>query len=50
MVPEPELPLVEPSAFDALLGWVIHQAGRVLCDPDAKMWGIDHGLRFAAPV
>ena len=38
------------AAFDVVTNNADRKAGHVLLDPDGRIWGIDHGLCFAAPV
>ncbi len=38
------------AVFDLLANNADRKAGHVLCGPDGRLWGIDHGLCFAAPV
>ncbi len=48
--PELAAPLRAMAAFDVVANNADRKAGHVLLDPDGRVWGIDHGLCFAAPV
>lgn len=43
-------PLRAMAAFDVVANNADRKAGHVLLDPAGRVWGIDHGLCFAAPV
>jgi hypothetical protein len=43
-------PLRAIAAFDVVTNNADRKAGHVLLDPDGRIWGIDHGLCFAAPA
>ena len=43
-------PLRAMAAFDVVANNADRKAGHVLLDPAGHLWGIDHGLCFAAPV
>jgi len=43
-------PLRALAAFDVVANNADRKAGHVLLDPDGRVWGIDHGLCFAAPL
>jgi len=43
-------PLRAMAAFDVVTNNADRKAGHVLLDPAGRIWGIDHGLCFAAPV
>lgn len=48
--PDLAAPLRAMAAFDVVTNNADRKAGHVLLDPDGRVWGIDHGLCFAAPV
>lgn len=48
--PELAAPLRAMAVFDVVTNNADRKAGHVLLDPDGRVWGIDHGLCFAAPV
>jgi hypothetical protein len=43
-------PLRAMAVFDVVANNADRKAGHVLLDADGRVWGIDHGLCFAAPV
>jgi uncharacterized repeat protein (TIGR03843 family) len=43
-------PLRAMAAFDVVTNNADRKAGHVLLDPNGRVWGIDHGLCFSAPV
>lgn len=48
--PDLAAPLRAMAVFDAVANNADRKAGHVLLDPEGRIWGIDHGLCFAAPV
>lgn len=48
--PDLAAPLRAMAAFDVVTNNADRKAGHVLLDPDGRVWGIDHGLCFAAPA
>ncbi|NWN88866.1 MAG: SCO1664 family protein [Micrococcaceae bacterium] len=48
--PETHDQLRRLAVFDLLINNADRKAGHVLYDSDGRLWGIDHGLCFAAPL
>lgn len=48
--PETHPQLRRLALFDLVINNADRKAGHVLCDLDQRLWGIDHGLCFAAPL
>lgn len=48
--PETHPQLRRLALFDLVVNNADRKSGHVLYDPDQRLWGIDHGLCFAAPL
>lgn len=48
--PEADEQLRRLALFDLVINNADRKAGHVLCDSNGRLWGIDHGLCFAAPL